>query len=100
MISIIGFIPYNRHHAMIFMGDSGSMYIGFILGILSVASLANEIIFISKLYLLGWILIGILLIAISIFIIIVYSNKKIKSSIEYVQLSEELHNNRDTEVTG
>jgi len=35
---VIGFIPYNRHKALIFMGDAGSMLIGFIIGILSLVS--------------------------------------------------------------
>lgn len=35
---VIGFIPYNRHKALIFMGDAGSMLLGFIIGILSLIS--------------------------------------------------------------
>ncbi len=37
-----GFLPYNRNPAMIFMGDSGSMLIGFILGLLSIMSTVRE----------------------------------------------------------
>jgi UDP-GlcNAc:undecaprenyl-phosphate/decaprenyl-phosphate GlcNAc-1-phosphate transferase len=39
---IAGFIPYNRNPALIFMGDAGSMFIGFMLGILSVAAVIPE----------------------------------------------------------
>ena len=39
---IIGFIPYNRNPAMIFMGDSGSMFIGFMMAFLSITSIAKE----------------------------------------------------------
>ena len=35
--SIIGFLPFNRHPASIFMGDSGSLFIGFLLSALSIA---------------------------------------------------------------
>ena len=40
--AIAGFIPYNRNPALIFMGDSGSMYIGFLLSLLAIASIAHE----------------------------------------------------------
>ncbi|MBT3318859.1 MAG: undecaprenyl/decaprenyl-phosphate alpha-N-acetylglucosaminyl 1-phosphate transferase [Clostridia bacterium] len=40
--AIAGFIPYNRTPAMIFMGDAGSMFIGFILGMLSIMSISKE----------------------------------------------------------
>ncbi len=40
--AIAGFIPYNRNPAMIFMGDSGSMFIGFILSLLSISSIRHE----------------------------------------------------------
>lgn len=43
MGAIAGFIPYNRNPALIFMGDSGSMFIGFMLGLLSITSIAHEI---------------------------------------------------------
>jgi UDP-GlcNAc:undecaprenyl-phosphate/decaprenyl-phosphate GlcNAc-1-phosphate transferase len=35
--AIIGFLPFNRHPASIFMGDSGSLFIGFLLSALSIA---------------------------------------------------------------
>lgn len=35
---ILGFIPYNRHKALIFMGDAGSMLLGFIIGIISLVT--------------------------------------------------------------
>lgn len=34
--AVIGFFPYNRHKAQIFMGDAGSMFLGFFLSTLSV----------------------------------------------------------------
>lgn len=40
--AIAGFIPYNRNPAMIFMGDSGSMFIGFMLSLLSISSMRYE----------------------------------------------------------
>jgi UDP-GlcNAc:undecaprenyl-phosphate GlcNAc-1-phosphate transferase len=39
--AIIGFLPHNFHPARIFMGDSGSMFLGFILACLSVSGLAK-----------------------------------------------------------
>lgn len=36
--SVLGFLPWNFNPAKIFMGDSGSMFLGFILGVLSVIS--------------------------------------------------------------
>lgn len=35
--SIIGFLPFNSHPASIFMGDSGSLFIGFVLSALALA---------------------------------------------------------------
>lgn len=35
---VLGFIPWNFNPAKIFMGDSGSMFLGFMLGVLSVIS--------------------------------------------------------------
>lgn len=35
---VFGFLPWNFHPAKIFMGDSGSMFLGYILGVLSVIS--------------------------------------------------------------
>lgn len=40
--AILGFLPYNISPAKIFMGDSGSMFIGFMLGILSVMSMSQQ----------------------------------------------------------
>jgi len=40
--AIAGFLPYNRSPAMIFMGDAGSMLLGFMLGLLSIMSTVNE----------------------------------------------------------
>ena len=40
--AIAGFIPYNRNPAMVFMGDTGSMFIGFMLSLLSITSIAHE----------------------------------------------------------
>lgn len=44
---LIGFIPYNRHKALIFMGDAGSMLLGFVIGIISLvtATKANSILY-------------------------------------------------------
>jgi UDP-GlcNAc:undecaprenyl-phosphate/decaprenyl-phosphate GlcNAc-1-phosphate transferase len=36
--AILGFLPFNFHPASIFMGDSGSLFIGFLLGALSMAA--------------------------------------------------------------
>jgi UDP-GlcNAc:undecaprenyl-phosphate GlcNAc-1-phosphate transferase len=36
--AILGFLPFNFHPASIFMGDSGSLFIGFLLSALSMAS--------------------------------------------------------------
>lgn len=36
--SILGFLPKNFHPAKIFMGDSGSMFLGFMLGVLAIIS--------------------------------------------------------------
>lgn len=36
--SILGFMPFNFHIAKIFLGDSGSMFIGFILAVLAIVS--------------------------------------------------------------
>jgi UDP-GlcNAc:undecaprenyl-phosphate GlcNAc-1-phosphate transferase len=34
--AILGFLPYNIHPARIFMGDSGAMFLGFMLAVLSI----------------------------------------------------------------
>jgi UDP-GlcNAc:undecaprenyl-phosphate/decaprenyl-phosphate GlcNAc-1-phosphate transferase len=36
LAAILGFLPYNLHPARIFMGDSGAMFLGFTLAVLSV----------------------------------------------------------------
>jgi len=40
--AIAGFLPYNRGPALIFMGDAGSMFIGFMLSLLSIACISLE----------------------------------------------------------
>ncbi len=40
--AIVGFLTYNFHPAEIFMGDAGSMFIGFMLGILSIMSISSQ----------------------------------------------------------
>jgi UDP-GlcNAc:undecaprenyl-phosphate GlcNAc-1-phosphate transferase len=40
--AIAGFLPYNISPAKIFMGDAGSMFIGFMLGILSIMSMSQK----------------------------------------------------------
>ncbi len=40
--AILGFLTYNLSPAVIFMGDAGSMFIGFMLGILSIMSMSEE----------------------------------------------------------
>lgn len=32
----LGFLPYNRHPAQIFMGDAGAMFLGFVLAVISI----------------------------------------------------------------
>lgn len=52
--AIIGFLTYNFHPAEIFMGDAGSMFIGFMLGILSIMSISQRspITFVVPVYLI------------------------------------------------
>lgn len=52
--AIVGFLVYNISPARIFMGDAGSMFIGFMLGILSIMSISQEdlIVFIVPIYLI------------------------------------------------
>jgi UDP-GlcNAc:undecaprenyl-phosphate GlcNAc-1-phosphate transferase len=40
--ALLGFLPYNISPARIFMGDSGSMFIGFMFGTLSIMSLSLQ----------------------------------------------------------
>ncbi|WP_159564104.1 glycosyltransferase family 4 protein [Streptococcus halichoeri] len=39
--SIAGFFPYNYHPAIIYLGDTGSLFIGFMIGVLSLQGLKN-----------------------------------------------------------
>ncbi len=52
--AIAGFLPYNINRARIFMGDAGSMFIGFMLGILSIMSISEKdiVVFIIPVYLM------------------------------------------------
>ncbi len=40
--AILGFLPFNISPAKLFMGDAGSMFIGFMLGIFSIMSMSDE----------------------------------------------------------
>ena len=40
--AIVGFLPYNINPAKVFMGDAGSMFIGFMLGIFTIMSMSEE----------------------------------------------------------
>lgn len=52
--AIFGFLTYNFHPAKIFMGDAGSMFIGFMLGILSIMSMSQKtiIVFVVPVFLM------------------------------------------------
>ena len=39
--AIIGFFPYNYHPAIIYIGDTGALFIGFMIGVLSLQGLKN-----------------------------------------------------------
>lgn len=39
--SIAGFFPYNYHPAIIYLGDTGALFIGFMIGVLSLQGLKN-----------------------------------------------------------
>lgn len=39
--ALLGFLPYNFHPAKIFLGDTGALYIGFMISILSLKGLKN-----------------------------------------------------------
>ena len=45
----IGFLRYNFHPASIFMGDSGALFLGFSLGIVSLMAIARSALFVSLL---------------------------------------------------
>lgn len=40
--AIIGFLPYNYHPAIIYLGDTGALFIGFMIGVLSLQGLKNS----------------------------------------------------------
>ncbi|VHM91477.1 glycosyltransferase family 4 protein [Streptococcus pyogenes] len=40
--TIAGFFPYNYHPAMIYLGDTGALFIGFMIGVLSLQGLKNS----------------------------------------------------------
>ncbi|HEP6148048.1 TPA: undecaprenyl/decaprenyl-phosphate alpha-N-acetylglucosaminyl 1-phosphate transferase [Streptococcus pyogenes] len=40
--AIAGFFPYNYHPAMIYLGDTGALFIGFLIGVLSLQGLKNS----------------------------------------------------------
>lgn len=39
--AIVGFLPYNYHPAIIYLGDTGALFIGFMIGVLSLQGLKN-----------------------------------------------------------
>ena len=41
MAALIGFLPYNFHPAKVFLGDTGSLFIGFMIAVLSLKGLKN-----------------------------------------------------------
>ena len=41
VMSIAGFFPYNYHPAIIFLGDTGALFIGFMISVLSLQGLKN-----------------------------------------------------------
>ncbi len=45
----LGFLVWNRHPASVFMGDSGSLLLGLVLGIISLLAVARSTLFISLL---------------------------------------------------
>ena len=42
VVSIAGFLPYNYHPAIIYLGDTGALFIGFTIGVLSLQGLKNS----------------------------------------------------------
>ncbi|MGT2911592.1 glycosyltransferase family 4 protein [Streptococcus cameli] len=40
--AIMGFLPYNYHPAIIYLGDTGALFIGFMIGVLSLQGLKNS----------------------------------------------------------
>jgi UDP-GlcNAc:undecaprenyl-phosphate GlcNAc-1-phosphate transferase len=49
--SIIGFFPYNFYPAKIYLGDTGALFLGFMMAVLSLQGLKN-VTFVSSIYLL------------------------------------------------
>ncbi|KXT77602.1 glycosyltransferase family 4 protein [Streptococcus sp. DD13] len=41
VVSILGFLPYNYHPAVIYLGDTGALFIGFMIAVLSLQGLKN-----------------------------------------------------------
>jgi len=46
---LLGFLPYNFHPASIFLGDSGSLFLGFLLAVLSITSAHKSTVAVSLL---------------------------------------------------
>lgn len=40
--AVLGFLPYNYHPAIIYMGDTGALFIGFMIAVLSLEGLKNS----------------------------------------------------------
>ncbi len=40
--AIVGFLPYNYNPAIIYLGDTGALFIGFMIGVLSLQGLKNS----------------------------------------------------------
>lgn len=41
--AIMGFFPYNYHPAIIYLGDTGALFIGFMIGVLSLQGLKMQL---------------------------------------------------------
>ena len=41
--SIAGFFPFNYHPAILYLGDTGALFIGFMISVLSLQGLKNEV---------------------------------------------------------
>ncbi len=41
VVVIAGFLPYNYHPAIIYLGDTGALFIGFMIGVFSLQGLKN-----------------------------------------------------------
>ncbi len=42
VVAIVGFLPYNYNPAIIYLGDTGALFIGFMIGVLSLQGLKNS----------------------------------------------------------